>query len=233
MLMTDSTPSGQMSPARLNEEKLLSLKLGLQSFQSKRIRDTYADIAQIPQYERLGHFFFNQLYGPQDFGFRNNSVKRLHRVLGGFVHAHVIDAMGKVIDMHDISDELDNLMVQVMADHDIGPELKMPQYQEAYRLCGQRDKRLYQIDILVECVQAMHYYSQLRFIGFTLKAMQAASHLAGMGKIMDFIIDGYESFHAAQDIDYFANEIYKRETALSNTWFDPKVVENKNLQETE
>jgi hypothetical protein len=200
-------------------DKLISLMQGVQHFQSARIRQTYADLVAMPQYAKLGNFFFEQLYGPQDFGFRNHSIKSLHHKLSGFLKGEIIEGVGKVIELQDLSDALDEQMAQLMLERRIGRELTMPEYAEIYRAPDNYEQRLYQIDLLVESVKAIHHISQMRFIGWSLKVVSKAAHLAGMGKIIDFLVQGYDAFHSAKDIDFFVQTIDQREKALNDQLF--------------
>jgi hypothetical protein len=200
-------------------DKLISLMQGVQHFQAARIRQTYADLVAMPQYAKLGNFFFEQLYGPQDFGFRNHSIKSLHHKLSGFLKGEIIEGVGKVIELQDLSDALDEQMAQLMLERRIGRELTMPEYAEIYRAPDNYEQRLYQIDLLVESVKAIHHISQMRFIGWSLKVVSKAAHLAGMGKIIDFLVQGYDAFHSAKDIDFFVQTIDQREKALNDQLF--------------
>lgn len=201
------------------EDRLPVLRRALQHFQAARIRQTFADVVAMPQYAKLGDFFFEQIYGPQDFGFRNHSIKSLHHKLSGFLKGEIIDGVGKVIELQDLSDALDEQMAQVMLERGTGPELTMPEYAEIYRALDNYDQRVYQINLLVESVKAIHHISQIRFIGWSLKIVDKAAHLAGMGKIMDFLVEGYDAFHSAKDIDFFTQTIEQREKALNDRLF--------------
>lgn len=201
------------------EDRFFLLKRALQAFQAARIRQTYADIVASPQYAKLGAFFFEQIYGPQDFGFRNHSIKSLHHKLSAFLKGEIIDAVGKVIELQDLSDELDERMAEQMLERGLGPELSMQEYAHLYRGLGNYPRRIYQIDLLVESVKAIHRISQIRFIGWSLKIVDKAAHLAGMGKIMDFLVQGYDAFHAARDIDFFVQTVEQREKELNDRLF--------------
>lgn len=156
------------------EDRFFLLKRALQAFQAARIRQTYADIVASPQYAKLGAFFFEQIYGPQDFGFRNHSIKSLHHKLSAFLKGEIIDAVGKVIELQDLSDELDERMAEQMLERGLGPELTMQEYAHLYRGLGNYPRRIYQIDLLVESVKAIHRISQIRFIGWSLKIVDKA-----------------------------------------------------------
>ncbi|NIT57984.1 MAG: hypothetical protein GWN00_17675, partial [Aliifodinibius sp.] len=83
-----------MKESEKSDERFHTLKKALQEYQANRIRRTYADIEQMPQYTQLAHFFFNEIYGPRDFGFRNESIKSLHHKMSNFLKGEIIDAVG-------------------------------------------------------------------------------------------------------------------------------------------
>lgn len=199
------------------------LKRRLQAFQAGRIRETYADIVQIPQYALLGEFFFTRIYGPQDFGFRDHSIKTLHQKLHGVFRGEIIDIMGKVIRLNELSDELDALMVNTLRHEKPGMEWDEAVYGEIYRACANYPRRVYQIELTVDAIRSVHRMSRIRMISWILRAVRGAAQLAGMGRIMNFLSDGYEAFHRVQDIDFFADTVAERETARNEMLFSPRM----------
>lgn len=202
------------------DDNFLQIKQTLQEYQAERIRKTYADIERLPQYTKLAHFFFDEIYGPHDFGFRNESIKSLHHKLSGFLKGEIINAVGKVIELNDLSDELDNRMVNKMIEFKIDSKLNEEKYKAIYQSLDNYDQRIYQINLLVDSVKAVHHVSQMRLIGLSLKIVQRAAHFAGFGKIMDFLYNGYEAFHSIKDIEFFANTILERELEINDRMFD-------------
>ena len=61
-----------------------------------------------------------------------------------------------------------------------------------------------------------HRLSKKRAVAVSLKTVRTVAHLIGMGKILDFIYDGYSSFRSIKNIDYFVETIDERERA----WHD-------------
>ena len=202
------------------ENRLQVLKQALQAYQAARIRETYADVVALPQYAKLGEFFFEQIYGPHDFGFRNHSIKNLHHKLSGFLKGEIIEGVGKVIELQDLSDALDEHMAQRMLEDGINENLNPKKYAAVYRSLDNYQQRVYQIDLLLKSIKAIHHISQMRFIGWSLKMVSKAAHLAGMGKIMDFLAWGYEAFHSVKDIDFFVQTVEKREKELNDRMFE-------------
>jgi len=205
-----------------NKQDSERLKRALQAFQSARLNDTYSDLKNDPEYEKIGHFFFERLYAPEDFSFRDASMKKLHRLLKGKVYKGMVTAVTQVIELHELSDMLDNLMVERMIASGIGENMDMDQYQQVYRSLDNYEQRIYQITLSTQTARAFHKLSQKWVVALSLKTVHSAAHLIGMGKIIDFIYEGYDGFRAIKNIDFFVETVEKRETAWHNEIWEGK-----------
>lgn len=194
----------------------LDLKRALQGFQSARINGTYSDLKNTPEYEKIGVFFFEKLYAPEDFSFRDASIKKLQKVLKGKVYKGMVSAVSQVIELHELSDRLDDRMVEGMLAAGIGTDMDMAQYQEIYRSLDNYDERIHQINLSTEVTRAFHKLSKKWIVALSLKTVRTTSHLLGMGKIIDFIYEGYEGFRAIKSIDFFVDTVTERELAWHN-----------------
>jgi len=202
----------------------ISLKRMLQRFQNERLNQTYADLKLDPQYAAIGDFFFNRLYAPEDFTFRDVSIKRLQHVLEGRIYRPMTAAMLKVVELHELSENLDDRMVEKMIETGIGPELTLDQYRTVYRQLGNYDQRVYQINLTIDATRVFHNLSQKWIVGASLKTVTVAAHLLKVGKILDFINDGYLAFRKIKSIDYFVDTIARRELAWHDKlWQEPKI----------
>jgi hypothetical protein len=199
-----------------DHEEFVRLKRALQAFQSARLGQTYKDLMNDPQYEKIGHFFFEKLYAPEDFSFRDTSIKKLHKLLRGKVYSGIISAVSKVIELHELSDLLDDHMVEQMMARGIGEDMDMEQYQTVYRSLDNYDQRLYQITLGAEVNQVFYKLSKKWVVAVSLNTVRTAAHLIGMGKIIDFIYEGYAGFRAIKNIDYFIETVNTRERAWHN-----------------
>ena len=179
---------------RTNDHEFEHLKRSLQAFQSARLNNTYTDLKNDPEYAQIGSFFFDKLYAPEDFSFRDTSIKKLHRLLKGKVYEGMVTAVTQVIELHELSDMLDDRMVAQMMATGVGENIDMDQYQEIYRSLDNYDQRLYQIKLSTSVTRAFHKLSKKWIVALSLKTVRSAAHLIGMGKIIDFIYEGYDGF---------------------------------------
>jgi hypothetical protein len=194
----------------------VSVKRALQSFQASRLNATYADLKSDPQYAKIGVFFFEKLYAPEDFSFRDASIKKLQRVLKGKVYKGMVSAVSQVIELHELSDRLDNRMVDDMLKAGIGPDMDMDQYQMIYRGLDNYDERVYQINLSTAVTRAFHRLSRKWIVALSLKTVRTTAHMIGMGKIIDFIYEGYQGFRDIKSIDFFVDTVQERELAWHN-----------------
>lgn len=212
--MANDTPTLEAGPDPLH------LKRTLQEFQSDRFNRTYADLKKDPEYADIGSFFFDRLYGPADFSFRNVSIKKLHRILDGKVYGGMVTAVSLVIELHDLSDRLDDRMVDRMIVDGQGPNLTMNRYKNIYRSLDNYDQRIYQIELSCRATQHFHRLSHKWIVGLSLKTARATAGLLGIGQIMDFVYEGYNAFRKIKDIDFFVEAIDRREKAWHDEiWF--------------
>ncbi|MBF0258866.1 MAG: hypothetical protein HQK62_08525 [Desulfamplus sp.] len=204
----------------VNGDMFLQLKRALQQFQSNRLNSTYHDIKSDPQYDLMGDFFFNRLYAPEDFTFRDEGIKKLHKALDGKVYAGMVSAVSRVIELHELSDGLDNQMVHKMIDLGIGTDMTMKQYKQIYRSLDNYDQRLYQINLSTEVTQIFHRLSQKWIVALSLNTVKKAAYFFRIKPVVDFIYQGYTAFRQIKNIDYFIETIHDREIAWHNEIWD-------------
>jgi len=200
----------------ISTDNFLKLKRILQDFQSGRINRTYKDIEADPEFAKIGNFFFKKLYAPEDFSFRDTSMKKLHKALDGKVYKNMLTAVTKVIELHDISDEQDNLMVKKMIEAGVDDSMTMEQYQKIYVSLDNYDQRIYQINLSAEVTRIFHGLSKKWIVAVSLKTVKTTAFMFGIKEIIDFIYDGYISFKTIDNIDFFVDTMVQRELSWHN-----------------
>ena len=199
-----------------SQDSFLKLKRVLQDFQSRRINATYKDIEDDPEFSKIGDFFFNKLYAPEDFSFRDTSMKKLHKALDGKVYKHMLTAVTKVIELHDITDEQDDVMVEKMMEEGVDESMTMDEYQHIYRSLDNYDQRISQIRLSAEVTRIFHGLSKKWIVALSLKTVRTTAVLFGIKRIIDFIHEGYMAFKSIDNIDFFVETITERELAWHN-----------------
>jgi hypothetical protein len=203
-----------LKPANFNDTKK-----ALQTYQLDRLKKTYSDFSNEPQFTQMTSFFYEQIYGPQDFGFRNDSIKNLIKKSHHFLKKEIIEAVEKVIELNDLSDELDDLLALQMAKINIDGTINPETYTAAYKKCNNYQQRCYQISLMVDATTRIFKLSHIWFIGASLTTLHSFTELLGIGKIMDFLYDGFQAFSKVDDITPFVEAVHQRETDLNESFF--------------
>jgi hypothetical protein len=194
-------------------------KRALQAFQRRRIDETYADLKDDPEYRQLGRFFFEDLYGPEDYSFRDTSIRKLHETLRGKIHRGIIAAVDRVFELQELSEDLDDRMTAEMIETGTCPDLTMETYRGIYRSLENQNQRLYQIDLTLDVTRDFYRLSQKWVVGISLKTARSAAHLMGLGRIMDFVHRGYTAFQTISNIKPFIETVRQREKAFNDQMF--------------
>ncbi len=209
--MKDNIPS--------DNSDFIQLKKSLQIFQLDRIKNTYSDFSNSQQFNQLTSFFFKQIYGPQDFGFRNDSIKTLYHKSHLFLRQDIIKAVEGVLELNELSDELDEIMVNQLISMGEISDISFENYGKAYKNCNNYDRRCSQIDLMVHTTKRVFELSHIWLIGASLSALHSFAEILGMAKIMNFLYDGYQAFHKVDDITTFVDAVYQRESELNERLF--------------
>jgi len=187
-------------------------KLALQTFQSQRLRRDLADLAAESQYQQIGQFFFEEMYGPRDFSARDEQAQRVHK----FIHripGVTIHDVEPVLDLlaltNKLDDEIANLLIELGAPLDFDEAI----YERAYRLADNYAARLTQIDLAIDALANVHRLGRKRLLGVALQSTQALAHAVGMGDIHRFLRLGYQAIQPVRNIQHFLITIETREKA--------------------
>jgi hypothetical protein len=185
-------------------------KLSLQAFQSQRLRRDLADLAAESQYEQIGKFFFDEMYGARDFSARDEQAQRahwfVHRVPG--VTAHDVEA---VLDLLALTNELDDQIADLLSE--LGAPLDFDEviYEQAYRLADHYAERVRQIDLVIVTLSNVHRLGRKKLLGLALQSTHGLAHAVGMGDIHRFLRLGYYAIQPVRDINRFLDTIETRE----------------------
>ncbi len=181
----------------------------LKEFQSKRLQDTYDDFAKTPHCRAAAFFFFNRLYSTEDTTERDEAFRKIHKKIKSFLGGDVADSMGKLIELQEITIEMDHRMLELLKEEKIPYD--MATYERAYRESDNYQLRVRQIELLDVTIRLVHRISHRFGIGLVLKALHGACVLMGDTRMVDFLQDGYRAFADLKDIEPLARAIEVRE----------------------
>jgi len=185
-------------------------KLSLQTFQSQRLRRDLADLAAEAQYQQIGQFFFEEMYGPRDFSARDEQAQRVHK----FIHRtpgvtiHDVEPVLELLELtNKLDDEIAGLLIELSAPLDFDEGI----YERAYRLADNYAARVAQIDLAIGALANVHRLGRKRLLGVALQSTHALAHAVGMGDIHRFLRLGYQAIQPVRDITRFLTTIETRE----------------------
>lgn len=186
------------------------LKVALQAFQSKRLRRDHADLASESQYHEIGEFFFEEMYGPRDFSARDEQARRLHQ----FVHVVPglnIGDVQNVLELIDLTNQLDDAIVQALAKIDAPLDFDEALYEQAYRVADNYDDRVRQIELVRHSLYNVYRMAKRPLFGSVLNRTQGLAQTVGIPDIHRFLRLGYNAIQPVRDIHRFVETVCVRE----------------------
>lgn len=194
-------------------------RIALQIFQSRRLRRDFADLVADPQYTQAGEFFFDEMYGPRDYGKRDSGARRLHHFLH-IVPGVQLHHVQQVLELLELTNKLDEKMVNCLLAIDAPLNFDEPTYEHAYRYADNYDDRLRQLDLIAASTSDVHVLTRFPLLGTTLKRSGLLARMAGFEELHRFLVKGFEALQDMQDVDYFVDTIYDRELDRLNRIYD-------------
>jgi hypothetical protein len=190
--------------------KYQDYKLALQTFQSRRLQRDLADLAAEPQYQRIGQFFFEEMYGPRDYSARDQQAQRVHQFIHRTPGVSIHD-VEPVLDLLELTNMLDEQIATLLIENDAPLDFDEPLYEHVYRVADNYDLRVSQIDLVLVALGNVHRLGRKRFLGLALQSTTALAHAIGMGEIHRFLLLGYQAIQPVRDMDRFLKTIETRE----------------------
>ena len=196
----------------------------LRVWQSERLTQTYADLLEDKQYRPACLFFLSDIYAPRDFTQRDHDLYRVHNLLGPLAPPQITQALAEVIDLNQLTNQLDDHLVHVLFDQlgvtdTITPEI----YARAYKLCDNYADRLRQIDLITKIVVQVGKWAHLPVVGLSLKLIHGTMIHAGWVELYGFLEHGYGAFKQMRDVSKFVNIVEEREKRILNELFETQV----------
>lgn len=185
-------------------------KLALQAFQSRRLRRDLADLGAEPQYQKIGQFFFDEMYGPRDFSARDKQARQAHRLvhrMPGVTHQDVEPVLALLELTNKLDDEITTLLMEQGAPLDFDEQI----YERAYRDADNYEERVLQIELVVVALGNVHRLSRNKLLGLALQGSQGFAYAAGLGELHRFLRLGYRAIQPVRDITRLLTTIETRE----------------------
>jgi hypothetical protein len=191
----------------------------LKEWQAARLARTYADLLADPRHRPAAEFFLSDLYGPKDFRTRDEELARVVPIMVRVLPARALMTLLEAVKMDTLSESLDTAMVLALRRAKRNASIDWPAYVAAYRLCGRRQDRELQIQLIDDIGKILDRLTRMPLIHVSLKFMKGPAQLAGLGALHSFLQRGFEAFYAMKGADDFLAIVTERETALMRELF--------------
>jgi hypothetical protein len=207
----------QLQRARaLHDERAASATLAaaldrVARWQSRRLKQTYADLARTPRYAAAVAFFGSDLYGPGDFSRRDADLARVVPLMSKMLPDGVLATVASAMELSVLSHELDRALLKHL---DPAAPLSVACYCDAYRALDDRGSRKRQIDLIVNVGHTLDRFVGKPLVRAALVAMRQPARVAGFGALQDFLERGFMAFRSMHGADEFLGIVQTRETAL-------------------
>jgi len=207
----------QLERARaLHDERAASPALAatldrLARWQSRRLKQTYADLARMPRYASAVAFFGTDLYGPGDFSRRDADLARVVPLMTKMLPDGVLATVASAMELSVLSHELDRALLRHL---DPAAPLSVATYCDAYRALDDRASRRRQVELIVSVGRALDRFVGKPLVRAALVAMRQPARVAGFGALQDFLERGFTAFRTMHGADEFLGIVQSRETAL-------------------
>jgi hypothetical protein len=186
----------------------------LSAWQSRRLRNTYADLAVDPRYAGAIGFFQNDLYGGADFARRDADLARVVPAMVRLLPEAVIATVARAVELNALAHELDRALLAQLPPSTT--RFTVAEYCGAYRAMGEVALRRRQIALIGEVGSALDRYVRAPMIGAALAMMRRPARVAGMSALQDFLERGFAAFRGMKGADEFLAMVEARETAIND-----------------
>ncbi len=192
------------------------LKQALVAHQIGRLKDTYRDFVTDESTRTLGEFFFDRIYSTKDKDKRDADFKRMYETFKDRLGNEIAEQLRKLIHVNELTDVLDDLVVESLLRYGCEGTFTNQQYERAYRECDNYEERAEQIELLCDSMAFFHTISHWRSMALALKVIKLVARLKGAKELAEYMDEGYRAFRTVDDIGEFREAVYGREFVRLN-----------------
>ncbi len=184
----------------------------LRTWQTERLKRTYADFLTSRRCGPASRFFVTDLYGVRKFRQRNYDIEYMYNLMRRFIPDILLVMVRNAIEVYHLTDELDQKLLDVMvADLGLEDQITEQMYSEAYRLCDNYAERQHQIELLLEIGRQVDISTHIPPVGLALRLARGPAYHAGWHELHDFLDRGYKAFKHMGSAKKFLQAIRTRE----------------------
>lgn len=178
------------------------------------MRETHGEMLRSPVYGPLCEFFLSDVYGPHEVGAaRVDALQSLARILGRLLPRWVYDGASRLVEMHALSDRLDDRLARALLSRGACPAFSAAEFESAYHACDDYDERARQIDLAEASTAFAFALSRHRSVDRLLAVARRFRSLPRLGPLLAIIERGHRAFRGAGDIRPLIHDMRVGETA--------------------
>jgi hypothetical protein len=197
-------------------------RLKLRAWQADRLARTYADLLADPRYRPAATFFLDDLYGPKDFGERDDEVARILPTMTRLLPVSAVQAFGLAVELDCLSEQLDAALVSALRTGSAaGTPLVIDdtRYADAFRQCANRPDRERQVALVGEIGTTLDALARKPLIAKAVELMGGPARSAGLGELHEFLQRGFLAFRHMSGAGEFLAVIDRRERLILDRLF--------------
>lgn len=192
----------------------------LRQWQVKRLQRTHADLLASTRFGPACRFFLSDIYAPRDFSQRDQDMHQVYDSMHRFLPPRLSETLELLFELNTLTADLDRELLQVLVDEfEMTDSFTTADYAAAYRICGNYDERMRQIDLIGEIGRDVDWLVRQPLIGFALHLARGPAKLAGWSELHDFFERGFAAFKRMGDASPFLELIKQRERAILDRLF--------------
>jgi hypothetical protein len=187
-------------------------------WQSKRLEETYADLARQPRYRAATAFFLDEVYGEKDFSARDDEMLRVVPVMARILPASAVETAALAVELEALTEDLDRRVAR----HVAAGSIDEAGYAAACRASAPRQEREHQVELVRALGERLDVLVRRPFVGHALKVMGKPARLAGLGDLQEFLERGFAAFRDLRGADEFLDAFEERELAILDSIYGPR-----------
>lgn len=184
----------------------------LADWQSRRLLQTYADLAEHPRYADAIAFFRTDLYGGDELAQRDADLAKVVPVMVRVLPASAIETLAEAMELSVLSMELDRVLLEQLPRAN-GP-FTVVEYCRAYRRAGNIPQRRRQIALIGSVGRSLDMLVHKPLVRSALAMMRKPARVAGFGSLQSFLERGFEAFRHMGGAKAFLDRIETRELEI-------------------
>ena len=185
------------------------LKL-LQSWQRRRLANSYHELISQERYAAAGDFFLGELYGGLNFRERDQQMERVLPVMVKMLRDDMLLVLAGAFELQALSLSLDMDMTSAL-NQSGWDDLNTDRYGEVYRACGRPVDRQRQIELIGKLGLELNELVHQRLVMFLIRTLRGPARAAGFGLLQSFLEQGLKAFQIMGDGTEFITTVWHNE----------------------